>query len=380
MVRATVTRPLRVVHLVGNNVPIQSFGLFARLANPKRISLTIGSVDGEGPLQRGLRELGVPTFSLDAEARRAYPSALLRFASMLRRGRADIVQTHLFDACLVGLAAARLARVPVAIFTAHHSHEIPLHDRWPVTVADRLAAGFLSDHVIAPSAAMKDTLIAVHKVRPDKISVIPHGFDLARFNSADGAEFRARHRIGDSIVFGSVSRYFWIKNIDGLIRAFAAVAREEPSAKLVVVGDGDRSEAMQLIERLGLETRVVLCGPLDDVAEAYAAFDLLVQPALAESFGQAIVEGMAMRKPVLSTPVGVAPEVIEDGRSGFLAAGPDPAQLDAAMMRALARRGDWAKIGEAARQRVLSFTADRWVKAHEDAYESWLSGAARGGR
>ena len=381
-IQPSTTRPLRVVHLVGNNVPVNSFGLFARFADPERVILTIGSLDREGSLQRGLREIGVPTFSLDAVTRRNYATALVRFARLLRRQRADILQTHLFDACVVGLAAGRLAQVPVTIFTAHHSHEIPLHNRWPVTLADRLAAGPLCDRVIAPSSPMKDTLVRFHHVRPDKIAVIPHGFDLSFFDAvkASGASFRAAHALDQSIVVGSISRYFWIKNVDGLIRAFADVARREPAAKLVVVGHGNRAGAERLVETLGLRERTVLLGPVDNVAEAYAAFDVLVQPALAESFGQAIVEGMAMGKPVVSTPVGVAPEVIDDGRSGFLAAGPEPMHLAAAMMRALSARRDWSVIGGAARQRALTYTAEAWVRSHEDAYELWIASTRHHGR
>ena len=372
-----IARPLRVVHLLASNLPIQSFGLFARFADPSRVALTIVSLDEAVPLQRGLRSMGVPTFSLGATTRTAYPQAMVGLVRLLRREQADILQTHLFDACLVGLAAGRLARVPVTIFTAHHSHEMPLHDRWLVTLADRLAAGPLSDRVIAPSAPMKETLIRHHRVRPDKIAVIPHGFDLTVFDpqQASGRSFRAAHGLAASTVFGSVSRYFWIKNVEGLIHAFVEVARREPTAKLVVVGQGDRSDAEQLVQALGLDGRVLLLGAVDNIADAYAAFDVLVHPSLAESFGQAIVEAMATGTPVVSTPVGVAPEVIEDGRTGFSARSSDAVDIAAAMIRALESRDDWPRIGRAARQRALSFTPEAWVGAHEDAYEVWFAAA-----
>jgi glycosyltransferase involved in cell wall biosynthesis len=323
--------------------------------------------------------MGVPTFSLDAESRRSYPRAMMRFAFLLRRLRVDVLQTHLFDACLVGLAAGRLARVPVTIFTAHHSHEIPLHARWPVTLADKIAAGPLCDHVVAPSAPMKETLVRVHHLPPDKITVIQHGFDLSFFDPAavSGEGFRRRHGLEGAVVVGSVSRYFWIKNVEGLIRAFADVALREPSAHLVVVGHGDRSAAQHLVEDLEMTDRVRLLGPAENMAEAYAAFDLLVQPSLAESFGQAIIEGMAMEKPVVCTPVGVAPEVIDDGRTGFLAQGSTPPEIGDAIIRAFAHRSEWPSIGRAARRRALGFTPEQWVAEHERAYEMWIAEAPR---
>jgi glycosyltransferase involved in cell wall biosynthesis len=369
---------LQVVHLVGNNLPVDPFVLFARSADPKRVSLTIGSLDREGPLQHGLTEIGIPTFSLRADHRASYPKGIVRFVRLLRRQRADVLHTHLFEACLVGLTAGRLARVPVNILTAHHSHEIPLHARRLLTLADRLAVGALCDHVIAPSASLKDTLVTVHRVGSDKIVVIPPmGLDLSVFDPTrtSGASFRSRHGIGGGVLFGAVSRYFWIKNLEGLVRAFPEVVRMEPDAKLVVVGQGDRSALGSLVDALGLGDSVQLLGPVNGVADVYAALDVLVHPALAESFGQAVVEGMAMATPVVATPVGVAPEVIDDGRTGFLTDGTGPQALAAGMIRALKNRHAWPDIGAAARKRVLVYTPQAWADAHENAYESWFAAA-----
>jgi glycosyltransferase involved in cell wall biosynthesis len=370
-----------VVHLVGNNLPLEPFRLFARFADPARVSLTIGSLDREGPLQEGLREVGIPTFAIGADRRASYPKAVARIARLLRHERADVLQAHLFEACVVGLTSGRLARVPVNIFTAHHSHEIPLHDRRLLTLTDRLAAGPLSDAVIAPSTSMRDTLVRVHQVRPEKIVVIPPlGLDLTVFNPdrVSGDAFRARHDIDSKVVFGAVSRYFWVKNLGGLVRGFSKVIRDESEAKLVIVGPGDRAELQRLVDELGLTDDVLLLGPVKDVAGAYAALDVLVHPALAESFGQVIVEAMAMGKPVVSTSVGIAEEIIEDGVSGFAAQSPEPSALAEAMTAALRRRADWAAIGREARNRAMAFTAERWVAAHMDAYERWAAAAAAG--
>ena len=76
-----------------------------------------------------MRSLGVSTFALGAQSRAAYPAASAKLARRLRRKGTEVVQTHLVDGSLVGLTAARLARTPVAVMTAHHSHELPFHGR-----------------------------------------------------------------------------------------------------------------------------------------------------------------------------------------------------------------------------------------------------------
>jgi glycosyltransferase involved in cell wall biosynthesis len=365
---------LRVIHLIANSQSTEYFASLHRHTDPKRAELTVGSVDGDGPLQARMRELGVPTFALGADRRTDYPAATAAFARFLARGRFDVVQAHLIDACLVGLAAGLTRRTPLRVFTAHHSHEVPLQRNLRLLAADAASAQLLANLVVAPSEAMKRTLVEVHRVSPSKVTVIRHGIETGRVRPRRGAgeRFRAEHGLKGRLVLGTVSRHYWVKNLDGLVRAFAVIAREEQNARLVIVGGGDARPLQQITADLGLAERVLILGPTADVGSVYAGLDLLVHPARAESFGLVIVEGMAAGLPVASTPVGVATEVIEDGTSGFLAADPTPASLADAIRRALACRAEWQKIGDAARQRAAAYGADAWAEAHLTAYEHAL--------
>jgi glycosyltransferase involved in cell wall biosynthesis len=116
------------------------------------------------------------------------------------------------------------------------------------------------------------------------------------------------------------------------------------------------------------------------VPDVLAAFDLFVHPALAESFGLAIVEAMAMARPVVTTHVGIAGDVVEDGVSGIEIRGTDAASVRDAIERAVACRDRWPDLGAEARRRALTFTPERWVQAHERLYEDGvLYGPARAG-
>jgi glycosyltransferase involved in cell wall biosynthesis len=127
-----------------------------------------------------------------------------------------------------------------------------------------------------------------------------------------------------------------------------------------------------LVDELGLTTRVSILAPRRDVPEVLAAFDLFVHPAIAESFGLALVEAMAMQRPVVTTRVGIAREIVEHGVSGIEIAGTDANSIARALTEALDRRDRWTEIAAEARRRALAYTPERWVQAHERLYERRL--------
>jgi glycosyltransferase involved in cell wall biosynthesis len=276
---------------------------------------------------------------------------------------------HLLEASIVGVAAATLARIPLIVFAGHHSHEVPFHNRRLLLEVDRTLCR-LSDVAIAPSQLMARGFIDDYGCPPEKVEVIHHGLDLRRFDpdAHSGVRFRAELGWEDKLVLLVVAKHHWIKNVGALLQAFSTFSSRHPEARLAVLGIGDSAEAKAAVGRLGLSETVRVLDPRPDVPDALAGADLLVHPALAESFGFAILEAMAMSKPVVTTAVGVAPEVIEDGVNGFLAARTEAESLELALERALSRQADWAEIGRAARARAVGFSARRWVSEHEECY------------
>jgi glycosyltransferase involved in cell wall biosynthesis len=369
-------RPL-VVHVITDAGPHPYFRTLIEAGGYGRSRLVVGCVGASGPLQRDMEQLGVATFALGATSRRQYPQATVRLARLLRASNASVVQTHLVDGCLVGLLAARRARTPLAVMTAHHSHELPFHGRRLVW-ADRLSSGPLSDHVIAPSHQVAETLTRIAHAAPEKIEVVHHGFDLARLDPANVDRMAVRQALGldGKLVLGAIGRLYPLKNYAALVEAFAATVAKAPDARLAIVGDGDSGQLVASAKALGIADRVLVLGRRADVPELLAAFDAFVHPAVAESFGMVIVEAMAMAKPVLSTPVGIAPEVIESGSNGLLTLGAGCDALAAGLRELLAVRPRWQEIGTAARSAVELFTATRMAARYEDLYNRWLPSLA----
>lgn len=368
----TVPHPIRVVHVISEAGPHPYFRTLIQDGGADRRALIVGCVGPAGALQEDMAALGVETFALDAPGRAGYPLAVTRLARLLRAGRAQVVQTHLVDGCLVGLAAARLARVPVCVMTAHHSHELPFHGR-RLRWSERFCAGWLADHIIAPSQQVADTVIAYTGIPPGKVDVIHHGFDRSRLDPTrvSGEPVRREFGLEGAVVFGAIGRLYRLKNQDALLRAFAGALTGLAEARLLIVGPGDPAPLAALAADLGIADRVVLSPARGDVAAVLAAMDVFVHPAIAESFGMVIVEAMTMARPVLSTAVGIAPEVVTP-QTGVLAASPSVHDLSAAFGALVALRDRWPEMGAAARRQVAGFTAAAMTERHEELYRTWL--------
>ena len=363
---------MHVTHLITDAGPHPYFRTLVEHTDPDRVRLSIGCVGPSGPLQDEMRGLGVDTFAMGTRRREKYPLAAARLARSLRARDVDIVHAHLPDGCLVGLTAARLAR-RAAVMTAHHSHELPFHGaalRWLDTIC-----GMLSDRVIAPSRAVAVTITEQAHVRPGKVVVIHHGFDLDELDAAadGGREIRAELGLSGALVLGAIGRHYWLKGYESLVTAFATIAPLVPEARLLIVArDGDSSGVLRRAEALGVRDKVILTGARRDIPQVLASLDVFVHSALAESFGMVIIEALAAGVPVVSTPVGIAPEVVLTGRTGVLAESTDARALTAALHEMLLLRSEWATFSREARRVAQNFPAATMTSAYEQCYREVL--------
>src|SRR5262249_36486751 len=154
--------------------------------------------------------------------------------------------------------------------------------------------------------------------------------------------------------------------LDLAFEALAAV----PRAKLDIVGDGDeRQELEALAARLGIRDRVRFAGHASDVRDAIASADVALSSARQEGLGIALLEAMAMGRPVVALPTGGIPEIVSDGETGWLADVRAPAALARAMQAAIDAPAERRRRGEAARARVVTtFSVDAMRAGYEAVY------------
>lgn len=214
---------------------------------------------------------------------------------------------------------------------------------------------------MVPTEALRRDLAASGLLR---LEVVTRGVDTDRFDPARrSADLRANWGVGpDDVVVTCVGRLAPEKNLGVVLTAFEAIARQQPRAKLLLVGDGP-----QRAELAARCPAAIFAGQRtgDDLAAHYASADLFLFPSLTETFGNVTTEAMASGLPVVAFDHAAAAQLIHSGRNGVLVAQGDiPAFVQAATD--LATQPDRrATIGEQARASALGWSWDAIVARFE---------------
>lgn len=270
------------------------------------------------------------------------------------------------------LAESHPADVP-AIVTTLHGTDITLlgSDRSYIETVSFCIRQ--SDGVTAVSESLKRDTYRELGVTCE-IRVIPNFLDCALHRRIDVPGLRERFAPADARILVHVSNFRPVKRVTAVVDIFARVRRDVPS-RLLMVGDGpDAGEALRRARALGVEADVHFVGEQDQVLPLLSIADVFLLPSATESFGLAALEAMACEVPVVASRVGGVPEVIEDGRTGFLH---DPDDLDgmaSSAVRVLTDESLRRRLGGAARRVVHSkFCSEKVVPLYEAYYEEVLA-------
>jgi glycosyltransferase involved in cell wall biosynthesis len=226
---------------------------------------------------------------------------------------------------------------------------------------------------LAPFATPRQRIVAIGN--PVSLADI----DAAR--AAQAAVGRRRVRGNPSLV--AVGRLAPQKGFDLLLPAFARLLATHPDAVLTIFGEGPELPALEaLVRELGIGGSVQLAGQSDRILAEVAAADLFVSSSRYEGFSNAILEAMALGRPVVVTDcVGATKDMVEDEKTGILVPPGSAAALEAGLRRAL--EIDRRAIGEAARRHVgTAFSRDGIAAAYAALFRSVLvhpERPARGG-
>ena len=225
----------------------------------------------------------------------------------------------------------------------------------------RLGVGFDTVRgIMAVSDYTRSQLLSANPdVDPDDVHIIYNGVDLQKFDptafeSADRRQLAASLDIPDNHrIIGAVGRLDPVKNLPMLIETAGGILARFPDTTFLVVGDGiEREGLVGAAREAGVLDHFRFAGFVEDIPRLLHGIDILVHTARCEGLPNAVLEAMAMAKPVVSTAVGGVVELVEHGETGVLVPSDDREQLTRALGHLLEHPAETAEMGAAARRRA----------------------------
>ena len=235
--------------------------------------------------------------------------ALYKVYRFIRRGRFDVVHTHISKAGILGRVAAWLARTPVVVHTYHGPVEELSR---PLLLAVERWVACRTDALIAVSPSVAEHQLGRGLGRREQYEVIPNGIDLEWYQApvSDAEELRAS--LGGGPVIGTIGSLTSEKGTEALIAAAAVLRGRFPDLRVCIVGDGHRREPLRAqAEAFGLSGQVLFAGTVTDVRAWLQAFDVFVLPSHSEGMSRSLLEAMAAGRAAVATSVGDAPGLLD---------------------------------------------------------------------
>ncbi len=216
----------------------------------------------------------------------------------------DVLHMHTFHP-LAALSAASSGK-PV-LFTEHGNFGFGRRRKWRDVVKREIQRLFLNtsvDFVSFNSGFTQGHAVQSYGLKSVRSAVVPNGIELAEVPSRATVESKylsdLRRRIADHFVVGTSTRFAGFKRVDRLIDGFAKFLSHDPTAILLLVGDGIlRGELESYVQKLGMQSNVEFTGFQADVADYQKLMDVCVFPSRFEPFGLVAVEAYSLGKPVV---------------------------------------------------------------------------------
>jgi glycosyltransferase involved in cell wall biosynthesis/CelD/BcsL family acetyltransferase involved in cellulose biosynthesis len=359
--------------------------------DPSRYALHFGCMNRFGQLLEKIEAGGFPILHYGVRTFR-HPKVLaaqFRLAREIRRRGIQIVHTYGFYANLFAIPAAKLggARIVASI------RDMGVYLSPKQRIAQRLICK-LADHILVNATAIKDWLVS-DGYEASRITVIPNGIDMTRFNAAErtGSLHRDLGIPAGAPLIGVIGRVARLKGIDDFLRAATIIAPRFPTARFLIVGDSGtfvaqggkvvednryEQELKRLTAELGLQDRVAFAGFRPDIERVLCELAVSVQPSLSEGMSNTLLESMAAGVPVVATRVGGACEVIRHGENGLLVPPGNPDAIAEAVCQMLDVPAAASSMGHAARQSIAEhYSMTRVVERTSRVYDSLLQRTSR---
>lgn len=353
-----VPKVLRIINRLNLGGPTFNAALLTRHLAPQFETLLLAGTkeDSEESSDFIVKNMGLTLTSLPEMHRSIHPVrdyiAYKKIRKIIREFKPDIVHTHAAKAGALGRLAAIHEKVPVIVHTFHghifHSYFHPLKTKIFLHTERYLARK--SSAIIAISPSQKKELAFKYKVcNPEKIKMIPLGFDLSRFKEnieEKRAAFRAKYFLEeDEIAVGIIGRMVPIKNHSLFLTSISRIMSSlEKKARFFLIGDGECCQQLLNEARgLGLDTvyfpeenrkaLVTFCSWMRDVDIAVSGLDIIALTSFNEGTPVSLIEAQAGNKPIVTTNVGGIENVVRTDDTALLVDSNNVEQFSTSLIR-----------------------------------------------
>lgn len=393
---------LRILNRFNLGGPTYNAVYLTRYLSPEFETLLIGG-DKETLEESSLfiaRDNGLEPLIIPEMKRSINPLADLKAGKKIREiigdFKPDIVHTHASKAGVLGRRAAFRMKVPVTVHTFHghvfHSYFNSFKTSLIKRVERSLAAK--TDAIVAISHQQKYELGTLHQIcAPEKITVIPLGFDLGKFSTGIAEKrrhFREKYQVSDDeIAITIVGRLVPVKNHAFFLQVVENILQKTTKkVRFFIVGDGEERETiLERLKNAGIDhtywplsprrAMVTLTSWSKEVDVVNAGSDIIALTSLNEGTPVSLIEAQAGGKPVVSTRTGGINDVVLENRSALLTGTAEVELFTERILHLIENEKDRIDMGQAGQQFALEhFSYQVLCGRMRELYHSLLS--ARG--
>lgn len=329
----------------------------------------------EGIFTEEARKLNIPV-NIILQKKRYDMTVIKKIKKFINENNYDIVHCHGARANYIAAFIQKKVNVPM-ITTLHSDYKLDFKDskyKQIIYAPINYFALKRFRYILTVTKAFKNMLIE-RGFHNDRLFVVYNGISFDRepvFISKEEffEKYRIKYDCGKKYV-GIAARLNVVKGIDIFLKMAFDVCEKNKDVCFIIAGDGDDFEKYKkLISESLFSDRIFMIGHINDIDSFYNAIDINMLTSLSESFPYALLEGARMKKATVSTAVGGIPEMIVDGKTGFLVSPDNISDISEKVLKLISDTELSESFGQAFFDRAKeNFSDVKMAQTHKDIYE-----------
>lgn len=316
------TSTLFVISLVDKSLPMEFF--FIELSKHDSNFQIVFLNPAPPSIMINLVKKGLSVKWIKYSGKKDVVKVFFKLFLLCRSIKPSVIHAHLFDASLISLPAAMLAKIKKRIYTRHHSSQHHIYS--PHAVKYDRFINMCATEIFAISENVKNVLVENENVAVEKVKVVHHGFDFNYFNSVTDNrifEIKSSYNFENNWpVIGVVSRFTHWKGVHYIIDAFYRIVQKYPDAVLILANaKGDYESEIFNKLRIIPSNNYRLIVFEEDSPALFKSFDVFIHTPIdshSEAFGQVYIEAMMAKIPSIFTLSGIANEFVINRKNAFV--------------------------------------------------------------